>query len=474
MSPCVGGSELASNGRVCLSGSQSPFGDIQDVLIQCSINGKGTVWSVCTGSRVAECSGCLCNCYENQQLSEYANGMGTFVNGSSVCFDNEFLPNAINPIDISISCTNCNGPMESAPLPNNGEIPLPDFAIRLYSPPSCSSDFLGTTDYAAAHAQQFACLRLQVNEGGSFVSRNVRLQCMKQQCPELPGYQKGNLQGPCEGTNGLEGVMISARYDAGGGVGNVTLGSFSNFPAVIPSSSGGVFGTLQHPPVRLTVTENQMIFGVTSDSQFDQDPQNGPVIMTSSSLVSFAGASINATSDARYRDGCNVALVSNSMVAINCGNVQGTATTMENLIVDLVVQPQSNGGQACGANCSPQNQYLGQSTVWAFICDVGGPLDTECDVPANATNFCRRGDASDIILETIVDSIIDDMVANVAQTQMNAGNMNQFGFYYPGGCSSNTNLQSSNINWITDANAMPPSSPFNPAALRAYCYDFTN
>lgn len=110
LSPCDGFQQLASNGALCLSGASSPFGDVLDVKVSCLSNGEGTVWSVCSGASVQGCGGCQCSCVQNDDLTLYANGLAVdgYVGSNSVCYGASFLPNAINPLSIRVSCEQCN------------------------------------------------------------------------------------------------------------------------------------------------------------------------------------------------------------------------------------------------------------------------------------------------------------------------------------------------------------------------------
>ncbi len=117
LSPC-GASQTplqeAVNGRLCLSGSASPFGVAFDVLVECELGGQTTRWSVCVGAQNAGCAGCLCGCALDALLTENANaqlglpGLAPFPlrTPGGVCLEPlSWLPSSA--ANVSVSCAAC-------------------------------------------------------------------------------------------------------------------------------------------------------------------------------------------------------------------------------------------------------------------------------------------------------------------------------------------------------------------------------
>lgn len=107
-SPCSSGTALPSTaGTVCLSGAASPFGAVLDVTIRCINNGTQTVWATCAGTQYPNCGACSCRCYDDADLTAYVNSISANLTTTGTCLPATFLPNAINPISISVGCATC-------------------------------------------------------------------------------------------------------------------------------------------------------------------------------------------------------------------------------------------------------------------------------------------------------------------------------------------------------------------------------
>ena len=109
--PCENGAEIPAVGdAICLSGADSPFGGVFDILVGCGQNGTESVWSLCAGTDKVGCGDCSCTCRMDAALTAYANNVITsaqLLRPEGVCLESHFLPGSVNPVNLLLGCRAC-------------------------------------------------------------------------------------------------------------------------------------------------------------------------------------------------------------------------------------------------------------------------------------------------------------------------------------------------------------------------------